>query len=159
MNRTEVIHAIIRELESQLATAMAASRQAAEMATDEESKAETKWDTQGLEASYLAAGQAGQARSLGQAVQTMKTFLEDLPVKLAKVAAGSLVECELGGGREWFFLSPVGGGIEVEADNALVTVITLQAPLGSRILGLRAGGAFTLPNGSKGMLVQMADNG
>ena len=150
MNRTDVIRAIIQELESQLETATAASRQAAETATDEESKAETKWDTQGLEASYLAAGQAEQARVIGESIQTLNGFLSELPDAQGRVMAGTLVECELGGIRDWFFLSPVGGGLEIEAGGTDVTVITPQSPLGSRILGKERGAAFTLPNGANG---------
>ena len=152
MNRTDVIQAIIHELESQLATATAASQQAAESATDEESKAETKWDTQGLEASYLAAGQAEQARVIGESIQTLNGFLTELPDAQGRVMAGTLVECELGGIRDWFFLSPVGGGLEIEIGDNEVTIITPQSPLGSSILGKETGAAFNLPNGAQGLV-------
>jgi putative salt-induced outer membrane protein YdiY len=94
MNKSEVIQAIIQELEAQLATATAASRQAAETATDEESKAETKWDTQGLEASYLAAGQAEQARMIGESIHTLNGFLSSMKSQSSTVMAGSLIECD-----------------------------------------------------------------
>ena len=76
-----------------------------------------------------------------------------MPDAQGKIMAGSLVECELGGIRDWFFLSPVGGGMEVEAGDAQVTVITPQSPLGSSLLGKGSGASFTLPNGSKASVI------
>ncbi len=106
MNRVEVIERIIATLEAQLATASAASLDAANYATDQESRAESKWDTQGLEASYLAAGQAEQASVIGEAIQALRSFLSELQVSSGIITAGSLVECDLNGYIDWFFLSP-----------------------------------------------------
>ena len=156
MNRTDVIKAIIQELEAQLATATAASKQAAETATDEESKAETKWDTQGLEASYLAAGQAEQARVLGEALQKMNSFLTNLQSKKNSVTVGTLVQCDLNGFQDWFFLSPVGGGLDVDMEGTNVTVITPQSPLGTRLKGQEVGAGFTLPNGAGGKVLTIS---
>jgi len=155
MNKTDVIQAIIQELEAQLATATAASKQAAETATDEESKAETKWDTQGLEASYLAAGQAEQARVIGEALQTMKRFLDNLQAESEVITAGTLVKCDLNGATDWFFVSPVGGGLTVEIEGIMVTVLTPQSPLGSKILRKNVGTVFTLPNGAAGKVLSV----
>jgi hypothetical protein len=155
MNKTDVIQAIIQELEAQLATATAASKQAAETATDEESKAETKWDTQGLEASYLAAGQAEQARVIGEALQSMKRFLDNLQAESEVITTGSLVECDLNGVTDWFFISPVGGGLTVDIEDIVVTVLTPQSPLGSKILRQNVGTVFTLPNGAPGKILSM----
>src|SRR5690606_19098632 len=60
MNKHAVIEAVLAELMNQLELVRGASREAAEYATHEESRADSKWDTQGLEASYLAAGQGAQ---------------------------------------------------------------------------------------------------
>ena len=155
MNKTDVIPAIIQELEAQLATATAASKQAAETATDEESKAETKWDTQGLEASYLAAGQAEQARVIGESLQSMKRFLDNIQSDSEVITAGSLVECDLNGATDWFFVSPVGGGLTVEIEDIVVTVLTPQSPLGSKILRKNLCTVFTLPNGAPGKVLSM----
>ena len=155
MNKTDVIPAIIQELEAQLATATAASKQAAETATDEESKAETKWDTQGLEASYLAAGQAEQARVIGESLQSMKRFLDNIQSDSEVITAGSLVECDLNGATDWFFVSPVGGGLTVEIEDIVVTVLTPQSPLGSKILRKNVGTVFTLPNGATGKVLSI----
>ena len=155
MNKSDVIQAIIQELEAQLATATAASRQAAETATDEESKAETKWDTQGLEASYLAAGQAEQARVIGESIHTLNGFLSNMKSQSSTVIAGSLIECDLNGFTDWFFLSPVGGGLTVQINDREVTVITPQSPLGAKVLRKEEGGSFTLLNGNPGKVLSI----
>ena len=156
MNKSEVIQAIIQELEAQLATATAASKQAAETATDEESKAETKWDTQGLEASYLAAGQAEQARIIGESIHTLNGFWSNMKSQSSEVMAGSLIQCDLNGFTDWFFLSPVGGGLTVDINDTVVTVITPQSPLGAKVLRREEGSNFTLPNGNPGKVLSIS---
>jgi len=155
MNKTLVIEEIIAALQAQLAIAAGASHEAASYASDEESKAESKWDTQGLEASYLAAGQAGQARIIAEAIQSLQSFLLDIQSDDKKITAGTLVECDLNGFNDWFFLSPKGGGIAVTIDDTEVTVITPQSPIGQQILGKEEGERFTLPNGVTGVVVSI----
>lgn len=58
MNKPLVLNAVISRLQGNLELLKAANMQAKENATDSESRAETKWDTGGLEASYLARGYA-----------------------------------------------------------------------------------------------------
>ena len=155
MNKSVVINEIITTLKAQLATAAGASEEAASYASDEESKAESKWDTQGLEASYLAAGQAGQARVIAEAIQSLQSFLLNMQTDSKIISAGTLVECDLNGFNDWFFLSPKGGGIAVKIDGTEVTVITPQSPIGQQILGKEKGSSFTLPNGAPGAVVSV----
>ena len=156
MNKAAVIEEIISKLRSQLAVAAGASNEAASYASDEEAKAESKWDTQGIEASYLAAGQAGQARVIAEAIQSLKSFLLDIQSDNKTITAGTLIECDLNGFNDWFFLSPEGGGVSVKIDDSEVTVITPQSPIGQQIIGKKAGANFNLPNGSKGTVLSVS---
>ena len=69
MDKALFYQTLINTLESELKHAIDASKDAADYATNEEAKAESQWDTQGLEASYLAAGQADQARQWAEAIE------------------------------------------------------------------------------------------
>lgn len=69
MDKRKVIERIREEFQLQFEMLKRAADTAREDATDAESKAESKYDTQGLEASYLAAGQADRAEDLAQALQ------------------------------------------------------------------------------------------
>src|SRR5689334_15606079 len=61
LNKLRLIEEIITALEAELANYARSARAAHAEATDEQSKAENKYDTRGLEASYLARGQSRQA--------------------------------------------------------------------------------------------------
>jgi len=155
MQKDEVIAALIAALETELAAAEHASRDAASYATDEESRAESKWDTQGLEASYLAAGQAGQAKQLLNALSQLKGQRSELEQPCRVVQRGTLAQCQIGRTTDWFFFAPSGGGETLKLDSGEVTVITQESPLARSLVGCMAGSDFTLPNGAGGMVLSV----
>lgn len=155
MQKSEVIAALTANLEAELAAADHASRDAAAYATDEESRAESKWDTQGLEASYLAAGQAGQAKQLAEALSQLQSQCSELERPCSAVQRGALIKCQLGKTTEWYFFAPSGGGETLRINDVAVTVITHASPLAQVMVGCAAGNDFTLPNGASGMVLEV----
>ena len=77
MNKGTLIKQIIGSLTESLAVLEKAARASHEEATHESSKAESKYDTRGLEAAYLAGGQARQAREI---LDSIKAY-EALPTR------------------------------------------------------------------------------
>ena len=67
MNKTELLQRIVERLGVDLDVAQRAAQTAYEAATAEENIAENKYDTLGLEASYLATGQARRMEEIRQA--------------------------------------------------------------------------------------------
>ena len=65
---------VCQRLEADLALLLTAAEVARQAATHEESKAENKYDTRGLEASYLAAGQARRAEEIRRALGAWRTL-------------------------------------------------------------------------------------
>jgi transcription elongation GreA/GreB family factor len=150
MNKRALIQAIVTQLGDELAVYAKAAEASRAEATHESSKAENKYDTRGLEASYLARGQSRQIAELESAVvafQTMepKTFGADDPIDV-----GAYVELEQKGQRDAYFIGLKAGGTELEFDGQEVLVITPQSPLGSQLVGRKQGDLLklTLP-GSK----------
>ncbi len=156
MDKEMAFKALILSIEGELNDAIAASKDAADYATNEEARAESKWDTQGLEASYLAAGQAEQARQWAQALQVLHLSRPSLLASKDLCVLGALVTCDLGGTTEHFFFAPAGGGQVLIIDNTEITVITPLSPVATRILGKRAGDRFTLANGVDGAVLEVA---
>jgi len=108
-------------------------------ATHESSNAENKYDTRGLEAAYLAGGQARQAKEIMESIELYQSlparnFAADEPVDL-----GAWVEVESDRARAFYFIGPKNGGLEVEWDGREITVITPQSPLGRELMGKKAG--------------------
>lgn len=155
LEKSAVVDALVAMLEQELAVAAHASQDAAEYATNEEARAESQWDTQGLEASYLAAGQAGHAKDIAEALHQIQGQRYELERAYSRVVEGALVECRLGRAREWFLFAPMGGGETVAVGGVDVTVITPDSPIAHAMVGKTAGDNFTLPNGAPGEVLQV----
>ncbi len=135
MVKADVIQQIISQLEDSLNVAVASAKAAHETATHEESVAENKYDTFGLEAAYLAEGLSRQVEELTLALQTYRngkfTDYDDGVVRL-----GALVTLESENGEcRSYFLGPAGGGIEVRIGEVSCKVITPTSPLGQAMIG------------------------
>ncbi len=139
MDKASLVAALVAELRLRYDRAVGALSGAREAATGADTKAENKYDTRGLEASYLAAGQAEQADELLRALHAVDSFdfadfdLDD-PVEV-----GALVEVEQDGEIRHYLLAPGGGGVVLEAEGAAVTVLGPASPLAQRLIGQTAG--------------------
>lgn len=139
MNKPALVKAIVAHLTEKVAQYAGAARSSRAEATDEESKAEDKYDTRGLEAAYLAAGQSRQMAETADALQqfatmTVQKFGRDDPIDL-----GALVELETRRERNLYFVGPSAGGTEIQMAAQAVLVITPQSPLGRQLLGRKSG--------------------
>ncbi len=144
MNKRALIKKIVAKLADELETYFRAAQFSRAEATHESSKAENKYDTRGLEASYLARGQSKQAAEIKSAIAAF----EELPAKKFgaddAVDLGALVELEHGGERSFYFIGPRAGGTEVLHDKREILVITPQSPLGAQLVGKKSGESFQL---------------
>ncbi len=140
MQKSELLAAVIATIEKELAAATQAAVESAEEATDEESRPENKYDTRGLEASYVASAQAHYALDLKEALQAYRNFVPPDSNPANPIALGSIVTTLGPAGRETFFLGPARGGLEIQSPNGTITILTPKSPLGSQLLGQRLGG-------------------
>lgn len=131
---------IIATLEADLAILFAAARTAHAAATHEECIADNKYDTTGLEASYVAQGQANRAQEIRGALESyrqlhMRRFDDDTPIRLT-----ALVTLESADGtQKRVFLGPEAGGLKIADGAAEIVVITPASPLGRALIGKVAG--------------------
>jgi len=156
MKKAVLIKKIIAKLAESVENLERAARASHEEATHESNKAESKYDTRGLEAAYLAGGQARQAKELLQAVEAF----EKLPVKSFApgdpIDMGALVEVEADGTISSFFIGPKGGGLEVDHAGVEITVITPQSPLGECLMAKKRGDRWTSKLGSRNVKYHIA---
>jgi transcription elongation GreA/GreB family factor len=139
MNKRALIKKIIARLTEDLALYHKAALCARAEATDEQSKAENKYDTRGLEASYLARGQSRQAAETEQNVEQFEKLTVRAFGPADAIELGALVELDGKDGRAFYFLGPAAGGTEVVHEKQEVMVITPQSPLGQQLLGRKQG--------------------
>lgn len=138
---------ILAHLEAELVSLRQAVDSAEEAATHEEAKPENKYDTRGLEASYLAGAQKERVAELMSAIARMKNFpVRDFGDDDA-IAASAVVEYEFEGQRLTCFLTVVGAGYELLLDGQPILAITTQSPLGKALLGKRVGDLATVRTG------------
>jgi len=134
MNKPALLQAIIERLTIDLDVAQRAAQTAYETATHEENVAENKYDTLGLEASYLATGQARRVEEIRHGLAKFRALqLRDLQ---AGIELGALVALDSESGvRQWFFLGPDAAGLKLDFEGCPVMVITPRSPLGQSLLG------------------------
>ena len=154
MNKTTLLRAVLAELENDLRRLQAANAQASAGATDGEARAETKWDTCGLESSYLARGHALQFKALAADVCELRAFA--IPVFTGlPIGLGALIEVEQNKEKTRFFLLPCAGGTEIHVDGCDVTVITPVSPIGAALMDKKQGDKFSFRAGSAGKILSV----
>ncbi len=139
VNKAALVQKIITQLSAELEGYARSARAAHAEATDEQSKAENKYDTRGLEASYLARGQSRQAAETAEALEqfaalTLRDFSSEEPIDL-----GALVELQTKSGQACYFIGPSAGGTEIKQGRREILVVTPQSPLGQQLLGRKQG--------------------
>lgn len=137
--KNELVTRIRESLEKRLARLRLAAAETHAAATDPDSKAESKYDTRSLEASYLASGQARQIEDTLDALQTFSQLeLPDFEID-QQIAAGALVEVDLHDESEWFLLVPAAGGLSVSDGEREITLLSPESALYRKLLGLAVG--------------------
>ncbi|SFI01885.1 GreA/GreB family elongation factor [Pseudomonas guineae] len=145
MNKTELLQQVLKRLEDDHLQAQQAALTAYETATAKENIAENKYDTLGLEASYLATGQARRAAAIRQTLTNWKqlvlrTFDPQLGIQLGALIALSDDEDR----HQCLLLGPDGAAMKLQQDGQTVQVIGPQAPLGQLLLGKGVDDEITL---------------
>ncbi len=156
MNKSLLLKQIVAALGESLEVLERAARASHTEATHESSRAESKYDTRGLEAAYLAGGQARQAREI---MDSMKLYSS---LDTREFAAGDLIDLtavvklETNGEPFLYFLGPKSGGVEVNFNGDEITVITPQSPLGQNLVGKKSGQSWTAKTGGSTVKYRIA---
>jgi len=136
---------VLEQLADDLLQAEQAARVAHETATHEENIAENKYDTLGLEAAYLATGQARRAEAIRQAMSHWRQFRPRPYDPSQGIQLGALVcLADTEGEQQLLFLGPDGGSMKLPIGDQLVQVISSEAPLCRAMLGKCEGDEVTL---------------
>jgi endo-alpha-1,4-polygalactosaminidase (GH114 family) len=143
--KSELLEKIRAVLRANLERLVRAASEAHAAATDPGSKAEGKYDTRSLEASYLAAGQARQVDDLAASLRTFEAL--NLPVfePHHAIDAGALVETQLYNETSYFLLVPTAGGLDLLHEGRQITLLTPESPLYQRLLGLHVADSLSAP--------------
>ena len=136
MHKDDLLRKIISALTADLKTLTEAAKIAHAAATHTECLPDNKYDTTGLEASYIAQGQANRAQDIRQSLETyrslaIRNFDDETPIRLTALVT---IEANNGSFRQ-VFLGPDAGGLKLIEGDAECIVITPESPLGCALLG------------------------
>ena len=148
-SKEEILERIIASLRRELEACIMAAREATAAATDPGSKAENKYDTRSLEASYLARGQALRVSELHEAVLAFEALNPHVAASDQAILLGVLVVLADKSEEVLYFLGPCAGGTSVEVNDEEILVITPASPLGMDLMGKRAGDTIRMRSGAK----------
>lgn len=137
--KSELLAQLAVLLRTELELLTKSAENARQAATGDESKAENKYDTRGLEASYLAGAQKLRADELESKIQ----FLAELKCKIFsrddRIAATAVVELEESGVKTLLFLLNIGAGYDLQWDGRQVKCISTQSVIGQALMGKTIG--------------------
>ncbi|HXQ80017.1 MAG TPA: transcription elongation factor [Opitutaceae bacterium] len=139
MDKCALTRSIISQLEAELTLQTEAALGSREEATDEESRAEDKYDMRSQSAAYLAAGQARLASEIAGAIAAWKALTLRVFGPGERIAAGALVTLESNGRRAAYLMGPQSGGLEARDGVSAATVVTGSSPLGRQLVGRGVG--------------------
>lgn len=140
--KKQILDELISRARTELAGLEASAKSNRDFATDPEFKAESKYDTRGLEASYLASAEAKRVEELKLEIQILEDVDVDQSKKLGEISIGALVELEHQNQKRKYFLIPTAGGTIVKVEEEAVLVVSVFSPIGDALMGLKAGDDF-----------------
>lgn len=149
LDKAALVAAAIDRLRRDAEVLRDSARATREGAIHEESRPENDKDTRGLEASYLARGQAARVEELEEAMARLrflelKRFDAETPIDLS-----ALVTVAVDGDEQMYFFAPVAGGLRVEVDGRSVQLLTPASPLGRALVEKCQGDDFELRLGGR----------
>jgi transcription elongation GreA/GreB family factor len=152
-DKRTLLESLVAKLEEEVVRATEVANRTRQDATHPEARAENDKDTRALEQTYLARGQAQRAVDVEEAVRKLR-FLElrSFGVDDA-IALSALVQLQSDDESDepgrWYFLVPVGGGVNLVGGQDRVDTLTPEAPLGRALIGRQCGEDVTLRIGGK----------
>ena len=140
---------IITRLKADHALLLQAAKSAHAAAIHDENIPDNKYATLGLEASYLAQGQANRAQEILAAVKAFRQLVLQVFSEMSPIRLTALVQLEDDEGlTRLVFLGPAAGGLRLEFDQEEIMVITPASPLGRELLGKQCGDLITITSGT-----------
>jgi transcription elongation GreA/GreB family factor len=139
MDKNALTRSVIAQLETELALQTEAALGSRDEATNEESKAEDKYDMRSQSAAYLAAGQARLASEIAAAIAAWRAVALRAFGPGDGIASGALVTLEAKGRQATYLMGPQSGGLEATDGKSTATVVTGSSPLGRQLLGRHVG--------------------
>lgn len=144
--KSAFIASVLKKLESNLDEIVRSADAAHGGATHEDAVAKSKYDTHGLELSYLAGSQYERANLLQGEIKSLMESSQKVLDSDAAIGHSSIIEIEDedSGKSKLLFLSPFGAGLDHQWNGKKVTIVSPQSPLGNELMDQYLGDGISL---------------
>jgi transcription elongation GreA/GreB family factor len=142
INKAAILALIIQQLETDIAVSAQAVEMAHDTATHKDCLGSSKYETMGLEASYLAQGQGTRLLELERSL----AYFKQLTLQISKsIELGAYITLNDEDNKQtYLWMAADAGGLKINYRQQTITVITPKAPLGKAMLGKNVGDDFSL---------------
>ena len=158
MNKRELLIQLIQQINDELEVIKKSAEIAHDDATHEESRAENKYDTRGLESSYLTGAQMERVRILSSYLKQIENLQLKNFTSEDEIAATAVVELEDSENSKtfYYFLLPNCGGFILKYKGKEVKTITQSSAIGEELDRAMVGDdiSVSLKNGFKEYLIK-----
>jgi len=141
--KTDILTSIIAQLQADLQMLERAVAMAHDTATHADCLGSSKYETMGLEASYLAQGQGTRLLEVERALEYFKRLRQTQSASVIGLSSLVVLDDEQGN-RQLLWLDGEAGGLQVGYGEMTITVITPKSPLGRALLAKSAGDTFEI---------------
>jgi len=154
--KKSLVKKIIKDLRKDRDTLHRAAAETHSSSTGEESKQEGKYDTRGLEASYLAEAQAEQLDILENQILKLTQLNLDNLTDEDPIRSGALTIFSADDDIEHgYFILPAAGGTTITYQGLDFTIITPESPIATLLIGNKVGTFLTLPRLGEGFISEI----
>ena len=137
-DKPKIVAHVLAQLAQELDNCIEAANSAHLAAVDDQSVAETQYDTLAIESAYLAEGQSKRLLELKKTSAQLASLsfpLADEPATIDQpIKLGALIQLDDFSAHDWLFLSPSAGGYKVKISEHTITLVTPHSPLGKALL-------------------------
>jgi len=154
-DKSEILSLIIPQLRDDLLILEQAVALARDTATHADCLGSSKYETMGLEASYLAQGQGTRLLEVERALEYFENLTIDDPTDLIGLSSLIALDDEEGN-RQLLWLAAEAGGLKIQYGQLIVTVITPKSPLGQALIGKCSGESFEINLAGKNRAYEVA---
>ncbi|HCS13684.1 MAG: transcription elongation factor GreAB [Zetaproteobacteria bacterium CG06_land_8_20_14_3_00_59_53] len=143
IDKQEILTLIIDRLRADLKVCEQAVAVARDTATHKDAQGSSRYETMGLEASYLAQGQGVRLLEVERALAWFSQQKLTEPGGIIRLCSlVSLLDEQ--GHEQLVWLAADAGGMKIEYGEHSITVITSKSPLGKALVGKHAGDSFEI---------------
>jgi hypothetical protein len=143
IDKQKILALIIDQLRADLLISEQAVKIARDTATHADCLGSSKYETMGLEASYLAQGQGTRLLDIKRSLIYFKQLTLNEPVAVIGLSSLIVLDDERGD-QQLLWLAADAGGLKVQHAEQIITVITAKSPLGKAMIGKAVGDDFEI---------------